>query len=247
MKEEDQDPGEGDGNSSSPPVSISLYRVELTPLQKQILAIADGFMQRHYLLDLKELHKEARRALKSETPDSIRYAISGLISKHVIFDGKALTRERALENETRSRIMELITKNPGSNFSTIRNEVGKDSRTVQFHLDILARFAFIRAEEFGNNVAYFENSLGKDYDSFLYYLQKNDAKDIFGVILNHQGITMNELQEHFGSTIPRSSLYRKIRILVDNGCIIENHDANQQSLFDIPDHYCEVLRKYLFS
>ena len=212
----------------------------LSPVQEQILAIAYRMMEQHYVLDTDGLYKECKRVMKSTTPLSLRAALQDLLNKRYLIEGKAVTRETLLENENRRRILEIIKHEPGVHFSRIKEMVEKESRTIQWHLDMLVEFIFIREVRFGNSVLYFDFLLEKQHDVLYYYLHKDGAPAIFKMILSTPGISFQSLLDTL--QFPRSTLTRKVKALIEQGLLTGEYQSNQLVGLNIREDCIPILQ-----
>jgi len=211
-----------------------------SPIQEQILAIAYYMMEHHYVLDTDLLYKECKKVMKSASQQSLRAALQDLLNKRYLIGGKAVTRETLLENENRRRILEIIKHEPGVHFSLIKEMVEKESRTIQWHLDMLVEFNFIREVRFGNNVLYFDFLLEKQHDILYYYLHKDGSPAIFKMILSRPGISFQSLLDTL--QIPRSTLTRKVKTLIEQGLLMGERQSNQLLGLNIRDDCIPILQ-----
>jgi len=212
-------------------------------LEDRVLFIADQLMERRYVLDLDDLYKECIRVVRDVEKRHIENVLSDLTRRKVLIHGKALTRQVLLENPYRKQILELVKREPGLHFSRIKACINKESRTVQWHLRMLEKFDFIREERFGNNVVYFDFLQDKQHDRLHYYLHKEGAPAILMAILNHPGITIAELIEQL--QMPRSTLARKINVLVVEGIVTVSYKETQVMCVSIVEGIVPVLQKAL--
>ncbi|MEX2680902.1 MAG: winged helix-turn-helix transcriptional regulator [Candidatus Sigynarchaeota archaeon] len=198
-------------------------------------------MERRYVLDLDDLYKECLRHIKNAEKRQIQNALSSLVHRKILINGKALTRQDLLANPNRNRILEIIRQEPGIHFSRIKACLNKESRTVQWHLKMLEKFDFIREERFGNNVVYFDFVQDKQHDRLYYYLHKDGAPAILKAILNHPGITMVNLIDQL--QMPRSTLARKVNVLISEGFVSASYQANQMMCFSVVESVALLLQE----
>ena len=218
---------------------------EISPLQQRILDIADHLLEHHHVLDLENLYFECVRCLQDIEKVQIQQSLNDLVTRKLLINGKALTRQKLLENPNRQRILELIRLEPGIHFSRIKAAINQESKTVQWHLRMLVKFDFIRVAKFGNNVIYFDFLLDKQHDRLHYYLHKEGILVILKQIFAQPGITLGQLINHM--QIPRSTLVRKIKILIDEGLVHPTYLANQMMSLFIADKFVPVLHTILAS
>jgi DNA-binding transcriptional ArsR family regulator len=196
-----------------------------TPLEVEIIAVAKRMMARHYVLDVDALYTECVRTLKDHDRSNIDREIDNLVRRKVLVNGKAIIRDHLLENQARAAIFQLIKEEPGINFSSIKERTRFDSRTVQWHVKMLEKFDFIRVASFGNNVIYFDFFFDRTHDVVYYYLQKDGVIDIVRVVIHNQAVPFTALLNALG--MPRSTLMRRIKTLIEEGILEGKIEANQ--------------------
>ena len=219
----------------------SRYAMQLTEIEQKVLVIAKELMRKHYLLDLKDLFSQAVRILKDYTPFAIQQAIDGLCRKKVLFGGSALTRDKILANATRRSIFDFICRLPGIHFSAVRKAMDTDSRTLMIHLRVLERFEMIRTANYNNSRAYFDFFLNKENDLFYHYLHKDKVREIYTALLSQPGISLGALAAVFRETIPPPTLYRKVKILLENNLLAGTYDSGQLVSLSVPPHLVAPL------
>jgi DNA-binding MarR family transcriptional regulator len=232
----DSTPQDSPLNSNEKPAN----EIDISPLQYRILELAGQLMERHYLLDLDRLFQECLRFLRDVGKQELQSALSDLVRRKILINGRALNRQQLLENPNRDRILAIIRQEPGIHFSRIKADINKESRTVQWHLKMLEKFDFIREERFGNNVVYFDFLQDKLHDRLHYYLHKDGAPAILKSILTHPGISMLDLIDLV--QMPRSTVARKLKVLIDEGVVSASYTANQVMTLVIVDNIVPVLQ-----
>ena len=227
------------------PLSITRYQVELSPSEKKVLLQAKRLMKKHYVLDTQDLYLQAIEEIHDEAPDAIHAAIRGLLSKNILFDGAAMTKDDVLVNETRHRVFETICLHPGIHFSTIRGLVNTDSRSLLVHLSVLERFGFVRLEHVNTNKACYEASLPRDLDIFFYYMQNDHARCIFKAIVDNQPVGMDELNAILKDSMSSQVLARRVKILMDHKLISGKYEGNKLVSLAIPSKYKNLIKNQL--
>ncbi len=217
---------------------------EISQIQKKILDITDRLLEHHYLLDLEALYFECIRCMREVEKLQIRRALNDLVRKKVLINGKALTRQKLLDNPNRQRILELIRAEPGIHFSRIKAAISKESRTVQWHLKMLLKYDFIREEKFGNNIVYFDFLHdNKQNDRLFYFIQKDGILAILKQIFAQPGITIVQLMNKL--RMPRSTLVRKVNTLIDEDFVQADYLENQVMSLAIVDAIVPFLKSML--
>nr|MDO8111817.1 hypothetical protein [Candidatus Sigynarchaeota archaeon] len=216
---------------------------EFSHIQQRILDITDHLLEHHYLLDLEVLYYECVRSMRDIDKAQIQLALNDLVRHKILINGKALTRQKLLENPNRQRILELVRMEPGIHFSRIKAAINKESRTVQWHLKMLVKYDFIREEKFGNNIVYFDFLLNKQYDRLHYNLHKDGILSILKNIFVQPGITLMALMDKL--QLPRSTLMRKVKTLIDEGLVKVSFLANQMMSLVLAENIVPILQPML--
>jgi predicted transcriptional regulator len=229
------------------PSFIAGYRVDFSPMEKNILLIAKQLMKKHYLLDTRDLKIQATKELKDITSEAIEAAIRTLTAKKILFDGASMTKDDVLVNDTRRRVFEFICHRPGIHFSAIRSAVSTDSRSLLFHLDVLKRFGFVRFELFHKSKAYFELSSPKELDMVHYYTQNGNARWILKAILENQPISLNDLAAILKDVMSSQVLAHRVKILMEHKLVSGKSEVNKLISLSIPPRYKNLIRTELSS
>ena len=213
----------------------------LDELEQSILLVARRLISRHYLLNTKILYSECARTMKDVDRGKIEASITNLISKKILLDGKAVTRETLMENMTRSALHRLIQTEPGIYLYKIMTKMQIDSRTALWHLHMLEEFALIRSIQIENNTIFFTSDADQKHDIVHYYLHKKNAPDIIKAIMKNPGTSFVQLLTIMG--LPRSTLARKVKTLIDVGILIGDHDSSQLTSLTASKRYIDVLNE----
>ncbi len=211
----------------TPGASPSIVELELTPLENEILDIAHELIEAHYIIVLDDLFTESVRRIKETSKNSLLMAINALVQKKIIFEGKSITRDSIMDNQTRKSIFQLVIAEPGIHFSRIKEIMQKDSRTISLHLSILLRFGLIRSKEFDSNIVYFDKNLGEEFDYVYYFIHKKHVRDVFKILLKNPGISFDDLYSAIVPDTTRGNFLRKINVLVEAGFLTAMRDGNQ--------------------
>nr|MDO8116386.1 hypothetical protein [Candidatus Sigynarchaeota archaeon] len=205
-----------------------------TPLQEQILAIAKEMLDKHYVLKSNALFSQCQRYLKVETRQLVS-AFNELISKRILVDGKAITKERVFDTGGRKDIFDDILKYPGINVPPLAKLTNLGFTTVRWHVKILEQFQMIRTVPFDNQFVFFDIYLDPVHDARHYLLNKKHVVDIVKVIVEAPRISFAALQERVA--IPRTTLIRKMKALIVGNIVHRHTDGDDDSaLFSIsPD------------
>ncbi len=198
---------------------------ELTSLQKRIMELANEYMERHYLLRVDSLRLEARRRCFDVDKSEVDKAIDDLVFHRNFVDGKATTREQLLDNENRRLVYQVIRTEPGIHVSKLKELTGMNFRSVQWHLNALEEFRFVRNVNFGKITVYFDFLLEKTHDVLHFYLHKDGCMSVFKQLLMHPDYQISDIATQLG--MPHSTASRTVNILIEQGFLEVRVKENQ--------------------
>ncbi len=233
------------GEVKQPPIFLSEASVKFipTPLQARILEIAKELMQEHYLLDGDQLYSRCVRLLKDIDKKELDQELMKLYRLKILVNGKALTRENLCENQHRVKLLELVKVNPGSNLNKISNLMPLNRGTIKWHLKMLEKFDLIRSETIENQLVFFDFFIDKRLSKIYYILNKKAMLDILDCISKNFGITANELTTRIG--LPRSTIFRKIKVMIENGFLQTFITGNQLVIQDFSPQYKGIITEFI--
>ncbi len=205
----------------------SAAMLDLDPMEMRVLDIAHQLMEKHYVLIMEDLLKEASRTYKQEGKASIMHAIDTLVRKKVLFERKAITKATILNNPVRKAIFEWIVFEPGIHFSRLRDLLQRDSKSIAMHIGMLKQFGLVRSVEFDNNTVYFDAALDTLFDQLHYYTHKKYVLEAFKAILEHPNISLIDLYSILKLDITENAFLRKINTLVTLGFLSAMRDEGR--------------------
>ena len=131
--------------------------------------------------------------------DGIKAVLKSLVKKNLIVERSKLTKDDILINSNRKDIYVHIKKNPGIYFNKIVNKLGLTIPVVEWHLDILLKFNFIRKEKIDNFDAYFEISMDDKNLQLIHLISRDKCKEIIEFFANNnEGYTKNQVYTELG-------------------------------------------------
>ena len=105
-----------------------------------------------------------------------------------------LTMEDVLENENRSRIIDLIVDNPGIHFSELLRQTKIAPGNLNWHIEILDRYKIIKSEIVGKYVMYFPYYDKNPLSNIDLKLQKSKTTmDVLQIIQTTPGLSQNQI------------------------------------------------------
>lgn len=231
---------EADGSPKEEHSSLNaIISFKPTLLQQKIIDVAQDLMKSHYLLDTDKLYYICIRELKDENVDSIKRAIAELLNKNVLVEGKALTRVDLMDNKNRKKILFLIKSKPGIHVHKLRELTGLTTSTIFWHAKMLERFGLIRIETMYNRAVCFDIYIDKKFDEIHVSLHKKQYREILAEILIHQENFFSKIQENLN--IPRSTLTRKIKNLIELGVLHSTRLDSREILLEISTDHEELI------
>ena len=176
--------------------------------------------------------------------DGIKAILNSLVKKNLIVERSKLIKDEVLTNSNREDIYDFIKKNPGVYFNKIVNELHLSIPVVEWHLDILLKFNFIRKEKIDNIDAYFEISM-EDKDSQLIHLISRDKckKIIEFFIIDNEGYTKNQVYTELG--MHPNTIKKYIDMLYELGLLYKKVSRNK-NLYFLNEEYYYKLKNRVF-
>lgn len=105
------------------------------------------------------------------------------------------TREEVLVLPVRKRLYDLIKVSPGLHFRELKRKSGLAIGSLQYHLDILGKFNFIKTKKKGKFVRYFPFAFEENVEEeqLLALLRDENIKKIALVLLTKRNVTNKRL------------------------------------------------------
>ncbi|MCF2139499.1 MAG: winged helix-turn-helix transcriptional regulator [Candidatus Lokiarchaeota archaeon] len=105
-----------------------------------------------------------------------------------------LSMEDVLENENRSKVIDLIVENPGIHFSELLRQTQLAPGNLNWHLEILERYKIIKSEIVGKYVMYFPYHGKNPLSNIDLKLQKSKTTmEILEIIQTTPGLSQNQI------------------------------------------------------
>lgn len=212
-------------------------------LQERIISIARQLMENHHLFDSEMLYFQCIRTIKDVKTSAINSAIVDLLNKHVLINGKALDRLSLLDNPRRKEINNLILIMPGLNITRIAKTLGIFVTNAKWHVNALEKFQLIRSRFINDQIYYFPFSTSDEHDKINVLLNKNGMPEIIGFIAKNSTITITYFLKSI--PIPKTTLLRKIKELVENGVIVVTRSSSGESYYSIQDSIKDFVMQRL--
>lgn len=175
--------------------------------------------------------------------DGIKVILKSLVKKNLIVERSKLIREDVLINLNRKEIYDLIKRDPGIYFNKIVNELQLSIPVVEWHINILLKFNFIRKEKFDNFEAYFEEGI-KDKDAFLVHIISRDKcnKIIEYFKNNNEGSTKNQVYTVLG--MHPNTIKKYMDMLHEFGLLYKKVSKNKTLYFLNEQYYYKIYNRF---
>ncbi len=136
-----------------------------------------------------------------------------------------LSRKDILNHEVRGLIRGYIIANPGDHYSSIKRNLDLNNGTLAYHLRVLEQSGFIKSMYDGIYKRYYPSNVN------ISKLKKNVSKqeEIFNVILEHPGVTMEQIGRMIG--VSRQVVNYHVKNLIRAGIVIYNRDRKSAKFF----------------
>ena len=189
-------------------------------IRQHLLSICHEMVADNKLINLDKLYKIARRELSVDS-QAILDSIKALEDDMVIRADSKLLRSQLLENPTRREIYSIIYRDPGINFNQIRNRMGKGTKILLWHVEVLLDFGCIFSiSSYSNKVSYYTWHLKEEEwpDEALFMLQlyqETTTKKILDFLSTGGSYASKEIASRLD--ISRQAVEYQLKKLIDQG------------------------------
>lgn len=176
--------------------------------------------------------------------DGIKAILKSLVKKNLIVERSKLTKDDVLINSNRKEIYDFIKSNPGIYFNKIVNNLSLSIPVVEWHLDILLKFNFIRKEKFDNFDAYFEITMEEKNSLLIHLISRDKCKKIIEFFKNNnEGYTKNQVYTELG--MHPNTIKKYMDQLYEFDLLYKKVSRNKNLYFLNEDYYFK-LRNRIF-
>ncbi|MHA1704534.1 MAG: winged helix-turn-helix transcriptional regulator [Promethearchaeota archaeon] len=141
-----------------------------------------------------------------------------------------LTIEEILENENRSKIIDLILEYPGIHFNELLRKTNLSPGNLAWHLDLLETYKIIRKERFEHYLVYFPYYQKNPISNIDLTLKKSDLTlKVLEIIQENPGIWNSMITKKL--KINRKTIQYHIEKLVELGLIQAKKEGTRKKLF----------------
>lgn len=199
-------------------------------MQQHLLAICNELVSKNKVIKLDRLFNIARRELQVESAAILR-GIKRLEDDMVIKADSKLLRSGLLRNDTRRELYSMITRNPGISFNQIRSRMGKGTKLLLWHIEVLSDFGCVRAYAFGSGAKAFfprhvdEAGWGLDGLYMFQLYQNATVKMILDVLSDGNSYAVKQIEERLG--ISRQLVEYHVKKLCDQRVVDSIEEASR--------------------
>jgi predicted transcriptional regulator len=214
---------------TSSPVAIDVHQ--------HLLGICSELVSKNRVIKLDRLYNIARRELQVDSAEILK-GIKRLEDDLIIKADSKLLRGDLLQNDTRRELYFIVLRNPGISFNQIRSQMGKGTKLLLWHVDVLSDFGCVRAYTFESNAkAYFtrhvdEAEWGHDGLYMFQLYQNATVKKILDMLSDGNSYAVRQIEERLG--ISRQLIEYHLKKLQDKR-VVDAIDAAASHLYFMVD------------
>jgi predicted transcriptional regulator len=135
-------------------------------------------------------------------------------------------RTRSLiDNANRSRIIEVITEEPGIHFRELSRRLGLKQGVLSYHLNVLEKHEMIKSVQDSNNRRFYLIGVKVEKKIFLTEIQQS----IIGIIYDSPGISQSAISRQLGRS--KALINYHLRILKDASLVYVEKDKGITSYY----------------
>ena len=169
--------------------------------------------------------------------------LKSLVEKNIVVEGTKFTKYNILSNSNRSKIYEYIIKNPGVHFNKLVKTLKISIFSVEWHLNVLMKFNFIRNKKINGYDAYFLFSLASETDEIYHILSRDKCNKIIQFLKeNNEGYSKNYLSKELN--IHPNTVSKYIDRLDEFGLLIKKELPNMTLYFLNERYYSTFLIEF---
>lgn len=185
-------------------------------------------------------HLNERNLPHAPNESGLELIIWRLIREHVIVPGSKLTIYNLLENDTRKSLFNHINKYPGTHLRELMEKLSLTSSSTMWHINMLIRFAMIRAAKIGKYKAFYNGELPETLDKEIFHLGNKKINEIIqALFMNANGLSINQLAEQLGYHF--NTITKKMHILNEMLMLYQKEENGQVYYLLNRDRFKELM------
>jgi len=195
-----------------------------------VVEAIQGYLKNNRVLNMEKiipyLNDKLRKSKTNISNGGLQKILISLVKKSIIIEGTTFIKKDVLKISKRKDIYDYIKENPGSYLNKIANKLNISNIVVFYHLNILAKFNFIKKMNIDNHEVYFDLNVNLRDTNKLYLTSKEKSKKIINYLkINNFGISKTKLSRDL--KIHYSTLKKYINSLVEFNIISKVKRSNQ--------------------
>ena len=168
--------------------------------EQMVLEMVREYIEEHQFFNFNKIISYiSSRFAKASTNISIQGIVTilkSLVKQNHIIDGSCLTRDSVLLNENRKVIYNYISRNPGKYYYKIVKKTKFHNSVVEWHLDVLLKFNFIKKINIEDQEVYFKAEIDQEFDKTVYFIKRERIEKIIRYFLfDNNGITKTRISK----------------------------------------------------
>jgi predicted transcriptional regulator len=220
--------------------------LEISEVESTVLEIIKEYLNKNRVFNATDIIPHIMNRLKEYnlemTPNEsgIELIIWKFIREHVIVPGSKLTIYNLLENDSRKSLFNHINKYPGTHLRELMEKLELTTSSTMWHINMLIRFAVIRAAKIGKYKAFFNVELPETLDNEIFHLGNKKINEIIqALFMNANGLTINQLAEQLGYHF--NTVNKKLHILNEMVMLYQKEENGQVLYLLNRDRFKELM------
>lgn len=170
----------------------------LTEHEREIYPFIQNYLSTNKMLEIDRLISYLRIIVANKDVNlnyvGIKQTVQNLIEKKIILEGTRLTKEQILNNGNRKDVFTFICSNPGVYHFQIAKHLNLANHIVNWHLDALLNFDFIKEVKIDNHQIYYDSNISPDHAIIQYYFRSEKVNQILSYLRNKpEGVSKTKI------------------------------------------------------
>nr|MDO8118046.1 winged helix-turn-helix transcriptional regulator [Candidatus Sigynarchaeota archaeon] len=190
-------------------------------IDQRLMSICTELVRKNKQIKLDKVYYIARRELTADVKDILN-GIKRLEENMMIKADSRLLKKDLLQNMTRKELYHLIFRNPGISFNQIRKQMGKGTKILLWHVQLLLDFKCVLERVFENAKAFFthhfRSSTWTEDDLMMFILFQNQTvKRILDVLSSGNSCSVKDIEQRL--EISRQLVEYHLKKLSNSGTV----------------------------
>ncbi|MHA1385103.1 MAG: hypothetical protein ACTSR3_15245 [Candidatus Helarchaeota archaeon] len=194
--------------------------VKLDTIHRQIIRCAQQIFKKKHILSSQELLRLTKNSINASQKEII-IGINYLLKNKYFIEGSKLTKNDVMKNNTRLKIFNYITQNPGAHLNEIMKKCNTKPHATRWHLSILKDFNFIRTRKFSNFLLFYPAQFEEELEKPIIISKRDKLQKIVSFIEMNPNKNISEMARELD--IAYSTLQNDLRQIEKTGLINKLH------------------------